>query len=369
MTDRSSLGPADVTDEELAGMVAELLGHDAVEVLDLDVRPVDYDVPSITTIGRWWVAGTASTPAGVEQFRLFVKLVQAWHHSEWFRFVPEEARTFAAASYPWRIEAAVYESDLADRLPAGLSMPRAVGVHDREPDQVAVWTEVVDHPDQPWDLARHERAAYLLGRLSASPAVEALGNVGDFDWTVMSYVVGRVGPDVVPAVLSDEPWRRPVVERCFGDLEDRFRAECDRIEERGGELMSMPHLRAHGDASPGNLLAGARPDEIVLIDFGFFHANPVGFDLTQLVTGEAQLGRLPDVSLAELDETCLAAYVRGLRDESCDLPLDVVRRSHALHLWLFNGISSLPEAGMTDEHAAARAQVARLALDLLDTTD
>lgn len=295
--------------------------------------------------------------------------MQSWQQSPAFRFVPEEVRAFAAASYPWRIEAAVYRSDLAHRLPDGLAMPRALGVLDLDPDAVVVWLSTVDHPPVPWDDARYERAAYLLGRLSASRPVAELGNVGDFDWSVMDYVLGRVAHDVVPHVLSDEPWGDPEVARRFGDdLRERLRGECARVEEHGRELLGLPHLVTHGDASPGNLLPGPEPDAITLIDFGFFHANPVAFDLGQLVGGEVQLGRLPDAPLDELDERCVTAYHRGLGDEGCEVDLDVVRRAHALQLFLFSGISTLPDEGMTGAQVAARAALARHSLDLLDRT-
>ena len=132
--DRSLLGPADVDDDALAAMVADLLGHEAVDLLDVAVEHVPYDVPSLTTVGRYWVTGRAATPAGPRPFRLFVKHVQAWHHSPFFADVPEEAREMARASYPWRTEPLAYASDLGDRLPDGLTMPRAVGVVEFEPD-------------------------------------------------------------------------------------------------------------------------------------------------------------------------------------------------------------------------------------------
>ena len=53
----------------------------------------------------------------------------------------------------------------------------------------------------------------------------------------------------------------------------------------------------------------------MLIDYGFWSRQPVGFDLAQLVLGDTQLGRFPVDRLPELDALCLASYVEGLRDE------------------------------------------------------
>lgn len=369
MLDRSTLGAADVTDEKLATMVAAVLGHDTVELIDCTVEPVDYDVASLTTIGRHWVSGAALTPAGTQPYRLFVKQVQAWHHSPAFQAIPPEVRERAAAQYPWRIEAAVYRSDLAGRLPDGLSMPRCLTAFDVDPDSVVLWIEAVPNPPTPWDAARYGRAAYLLGRLSASAKVRELDDVGRFDWSVMDYVHGRLLGGVVPAVMSDPPWRAPAVAAAFGpDLRDRLRAACAQVEQLGLELLAMPHLASHGDASPNNLLAGCDPDEIILIDFGLWRGKPVGFDLGQLVGGEAQLGRLPDVPLTELDELCVGEYTRGLADEGVRLEAETVRRAHALQLFLFSGASTLPDDEQSAAHCDARARLARHSLDLLDRT-
>ncbi len=288
------LGPADVADDVLAAMVADLLGHDSVDLLEVAVDHVPYDVPSLTTVGRYWVTGRAATPTGRRPFRLFVKHVQAWHHSRFFADVPAEIHEMAKASYPWRTEPLAYASDLGDRLPEGLSMPRAVGVVEFEPDSAAIWMEPVDHPPVAWDAARYRRAAYLLGRLAASPEVADLGNVGRFEWSVMQYVHGRLVYQVVPMLRADDLWRHPVLAAGFGTaLRDRLLEAADRVEEYGEELARAEEVRAHGDASPGNLMPGPDPDSFVLIDFGFWRPQPVGFDLGQLVAGDVQLGKSP----------------------------------------------------------------------------
>lgn len=112
-----------------------------------------------------------------------------------------------------------------------------------------------------------------------------------------------------------------------------------------------------------------------MIDFGFFMALPVGFDLGQLLVGEVQLGRGDGSDLAERGEACLASYVDGLAAEGLELDLATVRRAHALHLLVFSGLSAIPfehlDAEPTDAlraMAATRAAIARHALDLVDQT-
>ncbi|WP_295699417.1 hypothetical protein, partial [Lapillicoccus sp.] len=143
MRSRELLCAADVTDDRLLTIVADLLGEETYGLSDVRVEAVDYDLQSITTAGRWWVSGLARTAIGDLPFRIFVKYVQNWSRSPQFARVPPEIREMAAASVPWRTEAGVYRSDLAHRLPDGLSMPRALAVIDVDALSSTIWLEEV----------------------------------------------------------------------------------------------------------------------------------------------------------------------------------------------------------------------------------
>ena len=138
----------------------------------------------------------------------------------------------------------------------------------------------------------------------------------------------------------------------------------------------MPMLDAHGDACPNNLMASADADGFVLIDYGFWGPNPVGFDLAQLLVGDVQVGASERGRRTSSIEAAISeAYVEGLRAEGCDLPIDVVRRAHALQLLIFTGLSTLPFEHLDQEPtpelhqvAAERAAIARFSLDLVDAT-
>ena len=138
---------------------------------------------------------------------------------------------------------------------------------------------------------------------------------------------------------------------------------------------ALPRLTSHGDACPNNLLAGAGDDDLVMIDFGFWGAAPVGFDLQTLLVGDVQIGRRPATTLADVDDAIVPAYVEGLRAEGCDIPEAVVRRAHAIRSLLMTGLSTVPvdlfDAPTTEEVqriAADRALIARYCLDRLDAT-
>ncbi|GAA1437010.1 hypothetical protein GCM10009616_38030 [Microlunatus lacustris] len=150
MVDRAILGGADVGDEALAAMVAESLGVDHVELVDGGAAVAAYDLEALTTAGRYWVVGTARHSAGASSYSFFVKVVQSWTRSPQFQRVPEPLRELAAAGLPWRNEPAVYRSDLADRLPAGLSMPTAHAVVDIDDLSAGLWLQAVQHDPSPW---------------------------------------------------------------------------------------------------------------------------------------------------------------------------------------------------------------------------
>jgi hypothetical protein len=377
MNDRTALGAADVSDEELTGMVADLLGADpaVTVVLDAAATPVDYAVPSITTAGRHWVRGTASVDGERRPFSLFVKHVQSWARSPFFADVPPDLREMAEAGVPWRTEPLAYRSDLRDRLPAGLSMPRALGVYDLDEKSAAVWLEEVTVRDVAWDLARFEHAAELLGRLAGSPAVAPYARVGESPWTLDTYLYGRLLNQVLPTLRAEPLWQHPLIAGAFDDdLHRRLLAAADQAPAYVAELATFPSTAGHGDACPNNLLVGDGPG-FTLIDFGFWQLLPVGFDLGQLLVGDVQLGLRSSDDLAERGEACLVAYHAGLAAEGFEISLDRLHRAHALHLMIFTGLSTLPfellEQEITpqlEQLAADRAAIARYSLGLLDAT-
>lgn len=377
MHDRAILGPADVDDTTYTAMVAALLSADADDVTVVDSTAVEfpYDLPAITTAGRYVVSGTADVAGERTPYELFVKVVQSWSRSEFFQYVPDEMKAFAEASVPWRTEPLAYGSDLGDRLPDGLTMPRAVGVFDLDEKSASVWLEKVEVTPRPWDDARYQRAAYLLGRLAGSPRVAGLGDVGQRDFSLQDYATGRLSNQVIPMLHDDGVWQHPLVAATFGDeLRERLRAAAARVPAYVEEVLTLPHLPSHGDACPNNLLTTGE-NSFTLIDFGFWMPMPVGADLSQLLIGDVQIGKQRAGDLAARDDAQITAYVEGLRDEGCDIPEPVVRRAHALHMLMMSGLSALPvelldqpPSPALEAQVSDRATIARFCLDRVATT-
>ncbi len=378
MSDRTLLGPADVADERLAAMLAEWWQVPEVEVLDTHVAVVDYDLVSILTGGRFWVTGRAEVAEEERAFRLFVKICHAFTRSPLFAEVPPEHAAAAAGTVPWQAEPCAYRSDLARNLPAGLRMPHALAVVDLDDESRAVWLESVEtDPDHVWDRAAYVEAAGLLGRLSGSPAVAPYAKLDPLGWEIGSYVGGRVTMAVLPALQSEAVWQHPLVAASFSDdLRRRMLHAADRIWADAEEYASLPHVPAHGDACPNNLLRVPGQPGFTLIDFGFWHPQPPGFDLGQLVLGELQLGRRSSEGLAELDAAVIDAYCAGLAAEGAPDLVPHVRRGHALAMLMFHVLPSLPVedlgsplTGELGARVGARAAAATYALDLLEATE
>jgi hypothetical protein len=232
MHERSLLGPAEVDDTTLIAMVADLLGAEpaAVRIESSTVREFPYDLPAITTAARYVVSGDALVDGERVTYEMFVKVVQSWARSPMFAFVPDEMKELAEASVPWRTEPLAYRSDLADRLPDGLAMPRALAVFDLDEKSASVWLEMVPVVQRRWDEARYDRAAYLLGRLAGSPRVAELATVGQHSFTMADYAFGRLQTQVIPMLHDDAIWQHPLVAATFGDeLRDRLRAAAARV--------------------------------------------------------------------------------------------------------------------------------------------
>lgn len=379
MHNRHVLGPADVTDAELTDLVAALMGEPSgrITLLSSHAERVAYDLPAITTAGRYWVRGEALVGGQRQPFCFFVKHVQSWGRSPLFVGVPTEIAAMVEAAVPWRTEPLAYRSDLGGRLPEGLRMPRALGVFDLDQKSASVWLEEITTVPVQWDTARFSQAAYLLGRLAANPAVRERAGVGEFPWTVDDYLHGRLTHQVIPLVRDSSVWDHPLTAQAFGDsLRVRLQAAADRAGDLVAELADLPLVTIHGDACPNNLLVAADADGFVLIDYGFFGEGPVGFDLGQLLVGDIQIGRQAASTLPTVEDAVLPSYVEGLRAEGLELPLDVVRRAHALHLMLFTGLSTPPFEHLGADPtpalhrvAAERAAIARFSLDLLDATE
>jgi hypothetical protein len=371
------LGPADVGDDELAAFAAADLGVQHATVLASSVQAFPYDQPAITTAGRYLVTGSARAGTGeISAFSFFVKVIHAYHRSPLRFAIPAHLRTQAAALIPWHAEADLYRSDLRDRLPGGLTIPRAAAVRDLDADSAALWLEHIPARRVTWDIERHARAANLLGRLAASRAVAPLATAVHGARTPRLYADAWLTHIVLPALAEDGAWAHPLVRDAFdARLRYRLLAAAGALPALLDELDGAPTATAHGDACTANLLVAGDQEVLVMVDLGFCGKAPLGTDLGQLVLGEVQTGQRHPADLPSLEAACLPAYVAGIRAEGGTAGLAQVRRAHAALMTVFSALGSFPVEHLGDEPTPrlrrlfhGRAVIARFVLDLLDDT-
>jgi hypothetical protein len=187
-------------------------------------------------------------------------------------------------------------------------------------DRAAVWMEdVAEHPG-PWDLARYERTAHLLGRWNArttAPEVLARSTLPR-GYALRMYVEKAVLMRGVPPLADDDLWAHPWLV-AHADLRAELRALAEDIPSMLDRLDSHPQCLPHGDASPQNLLVPAGdPDTIVVIDLSFRSPHALGFDLGQLLVGLTHAGVVPAARIPEIAAVVLPAYLEGLHAERVD---------------------------------------------------
>ena len=196
-------------------------------------------------------------------------------------------------SLGWRVGIVVAAAIFAlrDRLPAGLTIPRAAAIRDLDAGSAALWLEQVPARRVAWDLRRHARAAYLLGRLAASRAVAPLATAVHGTRTPRVYADTWLSHVVLPALTGNGAWAHPLVRDVFdARLRRRLLAAADALPALLDELDDAPAATAHGDACTANLLAAGDRDALVMVDLGFCGTAPLGTDLGQLIVGEVQAG-------------------------------------------------------------------------------
>ena len=121
-------------------MVADLLGTDPDDECSSPADEFAYDLPAITTAGRYWV--TARPGRRRRRRSGCSSSTSSLVTAPVLPVVPPELREMAAER-PLAHRGLAYRSDLGDRLPDGLTMPRALGVFDLDEESNAVWLEEV----------------------------------------------------------------------------------------------------------------------------------------------------------------------------------------------------------------------------------
>jgi len=229
-----------------------------------------------------------------------------------------DAGRSSAWGYPPR-EALAYGSGLLGTLSGGLTAPRCLAVEKRPDETTWLWLEEVtdDHPG-PWPRDRYALAARALGRFNGAYLTGA--PLPTYPWLSRGWLRGFVAESGAAATELERlaaPGGPPLVRQLFPPP---VVAEMRRLwEEREvflAALDRLPQTLCHHDAFRRNLLSGrgSTGAEFILLDWEFVGHGAVGEELVPLVLASLFFFEAEGIAPRELDATCFASYVAGLRE-------------------------------------------------------
>jgi len=346
----------DALDElEFARLVQTITGQPEARPTSARVEPFEYLIgtPSTEQLLRLFGTATLSDDSEVK-WSCFVKKLQSVRHWPMIHIIPEPARQNFIDNMPWRLEVAVHRSDVAEILPDGLRLPTAYRIDEHEDDRAVLWMENVDQLPGCWPMERFERAAYLLGRLSARRQVHLVkpflprAGMETPGIGLRYYTNGRVMTAALPGLADAKTWKHPLLAAAIcntGDhgLRDELLDLGARLPAVLDALDALPQTYQHGDASPQNLLVPKdNEDEFVVIDWGFDCPQAVGFDLGQLLIGLAHAGELSSDALPAVHRVIVPAFMEGLAADGMIVPEEQVLYGYLGSLLCRAAFTALP---------------------------
>jgi hypothetical protein len=210
----------------------------------------------------------------------------------------------------WRREADAYLSvPLRDGLQvAGLDMA-AADVEETDAGVVLWLEEIVGAPGTEFILDDHAVLANALGRWQAQGPLRET-------WASRRFLreYSNSKPARYELVEDDAAWDQRLIANCWPPgLRDGWRRLLANRETLLTVMESLPRTRSHLDVWVSNEIR--RPTGVVvLLDWAFAGDGAIGEDLGNHIPDAVFDLFWPAERIAELDETCFAAYLSGLRE-------------------------------------------------------
>jgi hypothetical protein len=365
---RDVLGPATPSEHFLQELVGETLTSATTAPLTITVtwaEPIPYDFGSPATGALVRLGGTADGT----NWSVFVKVLQNPRHWRFIDRMPPPARAAFIAEFPWRAELAAWDPALTERLPDGLRVPKLYRLADLGPDRIAIWMEDIDADPSPWSPSRFARAAELLGELAGNRSDPALwAETGrPPSYGLQRYVDGPAR-NAIRIIADDATWHHPAL-AAHATLQAELLDLADRIPALLDLACSAPQALPHGDASPQNLLIPrGELDTFVAIDIAFQTPHAIGFDLAQLLVGQAHSGQLPVTALPSIDAGLVPSFEAGTRKSQCPFDARDIETGYLTALALRSGFTSLPLHELDTIEPALIAERCALTRFILDRT-
>lgn len=251
----------------------------------------------------------------------------------------------AAATAVWDREVRAYRSGILRRLPAGLAAPRLLHVQTSLAGATWLWLEHVDDAfGGRWPLAHYGVAARHLGRFNGAYA--AARPLPTYRWLNQHWAESHSEPGLLPNARRDVAalLAHPEVRAAFpAPARRRMQRLLDDQPFFLAALASLPRTLCHHDASSANLFArradtaptaddgcdGCDRWQSVAIDWEEIGPGPLGAEAATLVFGTMRRQAFPAQRAAELEQTVLEGYQRGLREAGWSGDIGLLRLGYA----------------------------------------
>lgn len=333
-------------EQALVQVARALLADPRAPVDPWHAEPVPHDFGSPTTAGLFRLRGRA-LQAGPDGAAVFLKLIRSFRHWPVVAHLPPEQQQLALSSPLWRYEIELYARGLGDALPPGLRLPRVLAISELGDDVVALFLEDVEVDPTPWSESTFAHAAEVLGRMAArltnADALPPMASRLPSEVTRLHYT-SRLLLSALPALQSDAIWSHPLLAAFTAqELRRDLMALAGRIRAMLTELVRLPQVLMHGDASPQNLLVPVdEPGSFVAIDWTIGGLAAVGDDLGQLLVGLAHAGLLEVHELPGLHDVIVHSYTTGLAAEKLEVAEPDVRYGMDAGLVVRSAFTALP---------------------------
>jgi hypothetical protein len=271
-----------------------------------DVRIINHKCHQLSggTVGDVFrFSGSADCDGDPVSWSIILKVLRKWER-------PNDPQS-------WKREALIYQSDLFNDLPGGLTVPRCHGIVTAGPDEYWLWLEdITGVHAEAMTLAQYQSAARHLAHFQGA---NLMGRpLPDFPWLSTERFF----------MEASKHWGTQAVAALEGaqnvhgaNFPQNLATDIMRMWNRRNKLLDacekLPRVVSHRDYNYANLFFCAGPnglEKTVAIDWDCAGIGIAGEDIADLVSEALVFAGWPPEKSSDLSEAVLDSYLTGLQD-------------------------------------------------------